>query len=88
MKNDAGAFQNEETEPTGRAKVHQMVSKGSQKEVKSESRGDQNASKNRLSEKVAQKDAKRGLPGFRDHPFWEPFSIKNTSKNRSHFAVA
>ena len=82
MKNDAGAFQNEETEPTGRAKVHQMVSKGDQKGFKSESRGDQNASKNRPSGKLAQNDAKRGLPGFRDHPFWEPFSIKNTFQHQ------
>ena len=28
------AFQNKETEPTGRAKVHQMVSKGVKREPK------------------------------------------------------
>ena len=28
------AFQNKETEPTGRAKVHQMVSKGAKREPK------------------------------------------------------
>ena len=51
--------------------------KGPQKGAKSEPRGDQNASKNRSSEKIP-KMMEKGSP-HRDEmdDFWEPFSIKN-----------
>ena len=57
------------------------------KGAKSEPRGDQNASKNRSSEKIAKREPKGSPRQDEMGPFWEPCSIKtaieNSFKNRS-----
>ena len=72
-------------EPQGRQKEPKgepRAANGSQKGAKSELRGDQNASKNRSSEKVAKREPKWSyhlmLFGF----VLEPFSIKKRWTNR------
>ena len=57
--------------------------KGTQKGAKGEPKDDQNALKNRPSDKVAKMMKKGGVHGYDLEPFWEPKSIKNPCKNRS-----
>ena len=65
---------------TGYSKSEKMdpwVSKSEGKGTKSEPRGDQNASKNQPSEKVAKREPKGPARQDEMGGFWEPFSIKN-----------
>ena len=64
------------------AKGSQREPKGSQKRAISEPKGDQNASKNQPSEKVAKREPKRSPHKTEMGGFWEPFSIKNRWKKR------
>ena len=65
-----------ESEPKG-AKWNQMDPKGNQKGAKGEPKGDQNASKNRPSEKVAKSDPKWITAGEGLASILEPSSITN-----------
>ena len=60
----------------------QKWANGNQKGAKSEPRGDQNASKNRSSEKIAKREPKGSPHQDEMDDFWEPFSIKNRWKDQ------
>ena len=67
------------SEPKGAIRSPKGNQRG-QKGTKSDPMGDQNASKDRLSEKVAETSRKRSSARDYAGPFWEPFSIKNALK--------
>ena len=62
------------------AKGSEKCAKGCQRGAESEPKGDQNASKNRPSEKVEKIDLKRHAARLFLGAIWEPFPIKNVMK--------
>mgnify|MGYP000651568042 CR=1 FL=1 len=67
-------------EPKG-SKMEPKATENDQNGAKREPKGDQNAYKNRSSDKVAKRSPK-GAHNLETGAFWEPFSIKNVIKNR------
>ena len=86
QKGAKGSQKGAKGSPKG-AKGSQKGAKRRQRGAKSEPKGDQNASKNRSSEKVAKREPKRHAAGLFLGAIWEPFSIKNEIKIYANICV-